>query len=56
MGTALLVMDVMNGIVERYADAGAPALVERLQKAVAHARSAGMLVIYVRLAFREGVP
>ena len=56
LGTALLVMDVMNGIVRRYADAGALELVERLQKAVAHARSAGMLVIYVRIAFREGYP
>ncbi|MGH9126149.1 MAG: cysteine hydrolase family protein [Acidimicrobiales bacterium] len=52
---ALLVMDVQNGIVERYPDAAAP-LLERLEKATAAARDAGLLVVYVRVGFRAGAP
>src|SRR5581483_10402107 len=52
---ALLVMDVQRGIVEHFADA-ADALLERLSAAVAAARAAGVRVIYVRVAFRGGVP
>jgi nicotinamidase-related amidase len=52
---ALLVMDVQNGILERYGD-GAPELLERLRQAIAAARKASVPVIYVRVAFREGSP
>lgn len=53
---ALLVMDMMNGVVGRFADAGSGALVARLARAVAHARSSRIPVIHVRVAFREGYP
>ena len=52
---ALLVMDVQNGILERYED-GAEALLKRLQRAIAAAREASIPVIYVRVAFRDGNP
>ena len=52
--TALLIMDVQQGIVERYAsDAG---YLERLAAARAAARRAGITVIYVTIAFRPGYP
>jgi nicotinamidase-related amidase len=51
--TALLVMDVQNGIVGRVPE-GAGALLERIGAAVAHARSSGLPVVYVRVAFRPG--
>jgi nicotinamidase-related amidase len=54
-GTALLVMDVQNGIVERIA-AGAPPLLEALGRAITGARTAGVPVVYVRVAFRPGAP
>jgi len=54
-GTALLVMDVQNGIVERYEE-GASQLLVRLQEAIAAARAAEIPVIYVRVAFRAGAP
>jgi nicotinamidase-related amidase len=55
MTTALLVMDVQNGIVARFgADDG---LLDRLAQAVAAARAAADVeVVYVRVAFREGFP
>jgi nicotinamidase-related amidase len=53
--SALLVMDVQQGIVERYGEEAA-ALLERLASAVAAARAAGVAVIYVRVAFRPGFP
>ncbi|MCL6452359.1 MAG: cysteine hydrolase [Alicyclobacillus sp.] len=52
--SALLVMDVQNGIVSRFAEreeALAP-----FQRAVAAARQAGVPVIFVRVAFRPGYP
>ncbi len=52
--TALLVMDVQEGIVERF-EAAAPYL-ERLRAAISAARGAGVPVIYVRVAFRPGFP
>jgi nicotinamidase-related amidase len=52
--SALLVMDVQRGVVERYA--GDPALLDRLRQAVETARSRGMPVIFVRVAFRSGHP
>ena len=54
-GTALLVMDVQNGIVERFA-AGAPPLLDALGRAITGARAAGVPVVYVRVAFRPGAP
>lgn len=51
--TALLVMDVQNGVVERYPD---PELLGNLARAVAAARAAGVRVLLVRVAFREGAP
>lgn len=52
---ALLVMDVQNGIVERYAEQS-EALLATLGRATAAARSARMPVIYVRVAFRPDAP
>jgi nicotinamidase-related amidase len=52
---ALLVMDVQNGVVERFAEPQA-ALLATLAEAVAAAREAGVPVIYVRVAFRDGAP
>jgi nicotinamidase-related amidase len=52
--TALLVMDLQNGIVSRFvqdAEGMAP-----FQKAVQAARSANIPVLFVRVAFREGYP
>lgn len=53
--TALLVMDVQRGIVDRFGD-GADALLERLSNAITASRVAGIMVVYVRIAFREGAP
>jgi nicotinamidase-related amidase len=51
---ALLIMDVQQGIVERFAsDAG---YLDRLATAIAAARGAGVAVTYVTLAFRPGYP
>jgi nicotinamidase-related amidase len=51
--TALLVMDVQQSVAERFAG---EALLGRLSHAVASARGAGVPVIFVRVAFREGAP
>lgn len=52
--TALLVMDVQRGIVERY---GNPQdFLGRLARVIATARTAGIPVIYVTVRFREGYP
>lgn len=51
--TALMVMDVQNGIVERYAD---PETLKPVQTAVHSARAHQIPVIYVRVAFRPGYP
>jgi nicotinamidase-related amidase len=55
LNTALLVMDVQNGIVERHAEASQQVLVA-LAQATAAARTAGVRVIYSRAAFRPGSP
>lgn len=52
--TALLVMDMQNGIVSRFAD-NEQALLP-FQKAVEAARRHGISVIFVRVAFRDGYP
>jgi nicotinamidase-related amidase len=51
--TALLIMDVQPEIVERFGD---PGLTDRLVRAAAAARAAGVRVIYVKVGFREGHP
>ena len=52
--TALLVMDVQRGIVERFADD--PIYLGRLREAVESARTRGLPVVFVRVAFRPGRP
>ncbi|HXA33190.1 MAG TPA: isochorismatase family cysteine hydrolase [Acidimicrobiales bacterium] len=51
--SALLVMDIQNGIVERVPD-GAESLLAALDRTMKTARRAGIPVIYVRVAFRPG--
>ncbi len=55
MSSALVIMDVQNGIVERYLD-GAHDLLGALRRAAVAARSAEVHVIYVTIAFRPGAP
>ncbi|SFJ70340.1 Nicotinamidase-related amidase [Paenibacillus sp. UNC496MF] len=50
--TALLVMDLQNGIVSRFADK--EELLHPFRQAVEAARAKEIPVIYVRVAFREG--
>ena len=52
--TALLVMDVQQGIVGRYGTADA--YLAGVAKAAVAARKAGIRVIYVTVSFREGRP
>jgi nicotinamidase-related amidase len=52
--TALLIMDVQQGIVERFARDGG--YLDRLATAIAAARSAGIAVTYVTVGFRAGYP
>jgi nicotinamidase-related amidase len=52
--SALLVMDVQNGIVQRFAEK--PEAMVPFQRAVNAARHAGIPVIFVRVAFRDGYP
>lgn len=53
-GTALLVMDVQCGVVERFADH--PDYLPRLRRAVDLARAADVRVIHVGIGFRPGHP
>jgi nicotinamidase-related amidase len=53
MTSALLVMDVQQGVVERF---GQPGVLDRLAEGLAAARNAGVPVIFVRVAFRPGFP
>ncbi|NNN01002.1 MAG: cysteine hydrolase [Acidimicrobiaceae bacterium] len=53
--SALLLMDVQNAIVDRFADSST-GLLERLARAARAARRAPMPVIHVRVAFRPGAP
>jgi nicotinamidase-related amidase len=52
--SALLVMDVQNGTVQRFAEK--PEALIPFQRAVSVARRAGIPVIFVRVAFRDGYP
>jgi nicotinamidase-related amidase len=54
MTTALLVMDMQNGIVERYPQS--EPVIETLRETIAAARGAGIQLIFVRLGFRDGSP
>jgi nicotinamidase-related amidase len=54
MNDALLIMDMQQGIVDRYPEA-APA-VGRAAAALAAARTNGTLAAFVRIAFRPGFP
>ncbi len=51
--TALLVMDVQEGIVARVQD---PDYVPRVRRAIDAARNAGIPVVYVAIGFRSGRP
>ena len=51
--TALLIMDVQQGVVERFSQ---PGLLDRMGSALAAARNAAIPVIFVRIAFRPGFP
>ena len=51
--TALLVMDMQNAVIERFAAAG---VLERAVAAAAAARAHGVPVIFARVAFRPGHP
>jgi nicotinamidase-related amidase len=53
--TALLIMDVQQGIVERFAG-GDDGYLERLATAITAARAADVMVGYVTIAFRPGYP
>jgi len=53
--SALLVMDVQNGIVERLAEGAGP-LLSAVGRAIGAARAAQIPVVYVRVAFRDGAP
>jgi nicotinamidase-related amidase len=52
--TALLIMDVQQGIVERFA--GGDDYLGRLATAIAAARAADVMVGYVTIGFRRGYP
>lgn len=51
---ALLVMDVQEGIVTRFAQPGD--FLKRINTAITAARTASIPVIYVKVAFRQGYP
>lgn len=53
MADALLVMDVQEGIADRFAQSE---VLERAADAVAAARGHGVPVLFVRVAFRDGHP
>jgi nicotinamidase-related amidase len=53
-GSALLLMDVQRGIVERFGDD--VGYLGRLTAAISAARAAGIPVVYVTISFRPGHP
>lgn len=53
MSTALLLMDFQNGIAGR---PGFEPAIESASRALAAARGAGMPVVFIRVAFRDGYP
>lgn len=54
--TALLIMDVQRGIVDRFGGAEAEGYLAGLGSAIEAARQAGIAVIYVTVGFRPGYP
>ncbi|MBT2621208.1 isochorismatase family cysteine hydrolase [Chryseobacterium sp. ISL-6] len=52
--TALLVMDLQNSILQNLEDP--KPLLDKVSKAISHARSNGIPVIYVVVSFRPGAP
>ncbi len=54
LNTALLVMDMQDGILPRVPNA--QAVIENVSKAIAKAREHNVLVIYVVVGFRQGAP
>jgi nicotinamidase-related amidase len=52
--SALMVMDIQGAVVERLDEPDA--LLAAIKRALDHARATGVLVIYVRVAFRTGAP
>jgi nicotinamidase-related amidase len=54
-GAALLVLHMQKGVVARRPDGGA-AVVTRVAAAIGAARSRGVPIIFVRMAFRRGRP
>ncbi len=53
--SALLVMDYQNDVLSRYGDA-TEALLDRAAGVIAAARAAGLPIIYIVVAFRQGYP
>jgi nicotinamidase-related amidase len=56
MPAALLLMDFQTGVLDRYPEEKRLPLLDRAAAARDAARAAGVPVIYVRLAFRDGTP
>ncbi len=52
--SALMIMDIQGAVVERIEEPDA--LLASIKRALDHARATGVLVIYVRVAFRAGAP
>jgi nicotinamidase-related amidase len=52
--SALMIMDIQGAVVARIDEP--EALLASIKRALDHARTTGMLVIYVRVAFRAGAP
>jgi nicotinamidase-related amidase len=49
-----MIMDIQGGVVERLEEPDS--LLAAIKRALEHARATGVLVIYVRVAFRTGAP
>jgi len=55
--SALLVCDLQNAITAYFQDANKlKSLIENSQKAIAHARKLGHLIVYIRVKFRPNFP
>jgi nicotinamidase-related amidase len=52
--SALMIMDIQGAVVSRIDEPDA--LLTSIKRALDHARATGMVVIYVRVAFRAGAP
>jgi nicotinamidase-related amidase len=54
--TALILLDLQNGLLERFDKADRTSYLSRVSEAIKAAREAGITVIYVRTCFRPGHP